>query len=240
MEPAPSTEHTTQQGAGQRGPTSVPCTARGKVSPRTMCVLTCGIAVRHQLPAERIVKERPGSRCRCHPSVPSAGRASAGNGTAMRIERLQKLRLRICRRSGEGRTLKRSHKPGLFTSIQVLCCARGRSCGSRGASRQPFQLCSETERYAASSAALFHLPERQLMQIPLQINSEHADLSQAARAAIEHEVERLEKCEYHVTGCRVAVAITFEWVRCRRSPRTSQMPSSGDRQTFSRWETRAR
>ena len=43
------------------------------------------------------------------------------------------------------------------------------------------------------------------MQIPLQINSEHADLSQAARAVIEHEVERLEKCEYHVTGCRVAV-----------------------------------
>jgi hypothetical protein len=43
------------------------------------------------------------------------------------------------------------------------------------------------------------------MQIPLQINSEHADLSQAARAAIEHEVERLEKCEHHITGCRVAV-----------------------------------
>src|SRR5271154_5859715 len=43
------------------------------------------------------------------------------------------------------------------------------------------------------------------MQIPLQMNSEHADLSQAARAAIEHEVERLEKCEHHITGCRVAV-----------------------------------
>jgi ribosome-associated translation inhibitor RaiA len=43
------------------------------------------------------------------------------------------------------------------------------------------------------------------MQIPLQINSEHADLSQAARAAIEQEVERLEKCEHHITGCRVAV-----------------------------------
>jgi ribosome-associated translation inhibitor RaiA len=43
------------------------------------------------------------------------------------------------------------------------------------------------------------------MQIPLQINSEHADLSQAARAAIEQEVERLEKWEHHITGCRVAV-----------------------------------
>jgi ribosome-associated translation inhibitor RaiA len=43
------------------------------------------------------------------------------------------------------------------------------------------------------------------MQIPLQINSEDADLSQAARAAIEHEVERLEKYEHHITGCRVAV-----------------------------------
>jgi ribosome-associated translation inhibitor RaiA len=53
--------------------------------------------------------------------------------------------------------------------------------------------------------ALFHLPERQLMQIPLQINSEHADLSQAARAAIEHEVERLGKCEHNIIGCRVAV-----------------------------------
>jgi ribosome-associated translation inhibitor RaiA len=43
------------------------------------------------------------------------------------------------------------------------------------------------------------------MQIPLQINSEHADLPQAARTAIEHEVERLERCEHHITGCRVAV-----------------------------------
>jgi ribosome-associated translation inhibitor RaiA len=52
---------------------------------------------------------------------------------------------------------------------------------------------------------MFHPPERQRVQIPLQINSEHADLSQAARAAIEHEVGRLEKCEHHITGCRVAV-----------------------------------
>ena len=43
------------------------------------------------------------------------------------------------------------------------------------------------------------------MQIPLQINPEHTDLSEAARAAIEREVERLEKCEHHITGCRVAV-----------------------------------
>jgi ribosome-associated translation inhibitor RaiA len=59
--------------------------------------------------------------------------------------------------------------------------------------------------YAMSSAELFRQPEGQLMQIPLQINTEHADLSQAARAAIEHEVERLEKCEHHIAGCRVAV-----------------------------------
>jgi ribosome-associated translation inhibitor RaiA len=52
---------------------------------------------------------------------------------------------------------------------------------------------------------MFHPPERQRVQIPLQINYEHADLSQAARAAIEHEVGRLEKCEHHITGCRVAV-----------------------------------
>jgi len=43
------------------------------------------------------------------------------------------------------------------------------------------------------------------MQIPLQINSEHADLSQAARTAIELEVQRLERSEHHITGCRVAV-----------------------------------
>ena len=43
------------------------------------------------------------------------------------------------------------------------------------------------------------------MQIPLQINSDHVDLSQAARTAIEHEVERLERSEHHITGCRVAV-----------------------------------
>jgi hypothetical protein len=39
----------------------------------------------------------------------------------------------------------------------------------------------------------------------LQISCEHADLSEAVRAAIEHEVERLEEYQHHITGCRVAV-----------------------------------
>ena len=43
------------------------------------------------------------------------------------------------------------------------------------------------------------------MQIPLQINCEHTDPSEAVRAAIEREAERLEKCAHHITGCRVAV-----------------------------------
>jgi len=43
------------------------------------------------------------------------------------------------------------------------------------------------------------------MQIPLQISYEHADLSEAVRAAIEHEVERLEEYQHNITGCRVAV-----------------------------------
>ena len=43
------------------------------------------------------------------------------------------------------------------------------------------------------------------MQIPLQINCEHTDLSEAVRAAIEREVERPEKCAHHITGWRVAV-----------------------------------
>jgi ribosome-associated translation inhibitor RaiA len=44
------------------------------------------------------------------------------------------------------------------------------------------------------------------MQIPLQINCEHTELSEAVRTAIEHEVGRLEAFEHHITGCRVAVA----------------------------------
>jgi cold shock CspA family protein len=43
------------------------------------------------------------------------------------------------------------------------------------------------------------------MQIPLQISFENAEPSEAVRAAIGHEVERLEKYRHHITGCRVAV-----------------------------------
>ena len=43
------------------------------------------------------------------------------------------------------------------------------------------------------------------MQIPLQISFENAEPSEAVRAAIEHEVERLEKYQHHIIGCRVAV-----------------------------------
>jgi ribosome-associated translation inhibitor RaiA len=43
------------------------------------------------------------------------------------------------------------------------------------------------------------------MQTPLQISSENAELSEAVRAAIEREVERLEQHQHHITGCRVAV-----------------------------------
>ena len=43
------------------------------------------------------------------------------------------------------------------------------------------------------------------MQIPLQISFENAEPSEAVRAAIGHEVERLEKYQHRITGCRVAV-----------------------------------
>src|SRR5436305_14571217 len=43
------------------------------------------------------------------------------------------------------------------------------------------------------------------MQIPLQISFENAEPSEAVRAAIGHEVERLEKYQRRITGCRVAV-----------------------------------
>jgi cold shock CspA family protein/ribosome-associated translation inhibitor RaiA len=43
------------------------------------------------------------------------------------------------------------------------------------------------------------------MQIPLQITFENAEPSEAVSVAIEHEVERLEKYQHHITGCRVAV-----------------------------------
>jgi ribosome-associated translation inhibitor RaiA len=44
-----------------------------------------------------------------------------------------------------------------------------------------------------------------IMQIPLQVTFEGCDPSEAARAAIEREVERLEKHNRHIIGCRVAV-----------------------------------
>jgi ribosome-associated translation inhibitor RaiA len=43
------------------------------------------------------------------------------------------------------------------------------------------------------------------MQIPLQVTFEGSDPSEAARAAIEREVEQLEKHNSHIIGCRVAV-----------------------------------
>jgi ribosome-associated translation inhibitor RaiA len=43
------------------------------------------------------------------------------------------------------------------------------------------------------------------MQIPLQVTFEGYDPSEATRAAIEREVERLEKHNRHIIGCRVAV-----------------------------------
>src|ERR1700677_1801504 len=43
------------------------------------------------------------------------------------------------------------------------------------------------------------------MQIPLQVTFEGSDSSEAVRAAIEREVERLEKHNRHIIGCRVAV-----------------------------------
>ena len=43
------------------------------------------------------------------------------------------------------------------------------------------------------------------MQIPLQITFENAEPSEAVSVAIQHEVERLEKYQHHITGRRVAV-----------------------------------
>src|SRR5256886_16876543 len=53
--------------------------------------------------------------------------------------------------------------------------------------------------------SLPRLLERLFMQIPLQISFENAEPSEAVRAAIGHEVERLEKYQHPITGCRVAV-----------------------------------
>jgi Sigma 54 modulation protein / S30EA ribosomal protein len=43
------------------------------------------------------------------------------------------------------------------------------------------------------------------MQIPLQLTFEGCEPSDTARAAIEREVERLEKRNSRIVGCRVAV-----------------------------------
>jgi|ERR1700722_8527108 ribosome-associated translation inhibitor RaiA len=43
------------------------------------------------------------------------------------------------------------------------------------------------------------------MQIPLQLTFEGTEPSEAVRAAIEHEVERLETHNRNIIGCRVAV-----------------------------------
>jgi ribosome-associated translation inhibitor RaiA len=43
------------------------------------------------------------------------------------------------------------------------------------------------------------------MQIPLQVTFEGTDPSEAVRATIAHEVERLEQHSHHIIGCRVAV-----------------------------------
>jgi ribosome-associated translation inhibitor RaiA len=44
-----------------------------------------------------------------------------------------------------------------------------------------------------------------VMQIPVQVTFEGAEPSEAVRSAIEREVERLEKHNHHIIGCRVAV-----------------------------------
>jgi ribosome-associated translation inhibitor RaiA len=43
------------------------------------------------------------------------------------------------------------------------------------------------------------------MQIPLQVSFEGTEPSDAVRAAIEREVERLETHNHHIVGCRVSV-----------------------------------
>jgi ribosome-associated translation inhibitor RaiA len=44
-----------------------------------------------------------------------------------------------------------------------------------------------------------------VMQIPLQVTFEGTDPSEAVRVAIGREVERLEKHNRHIIGCRVAI-----------------------------------
>ena len=46
---------------------------------------------------------------------------------------------------------------------------------------------------------------RIVMQIPLQLTFEGCEPSETVRAAIEHEVDRLEEHNRRIIGCRVAV-----------------------------------
>ena len=46
---------------------------------------------------------------------------------------------------------------------------------------------------------------RIVMQIPLQLTFEGREPSEAVRAAVEHEVDRLENHNQRIIGCRVAV-----------------------------------
>ena len=48
------------------------------------------------------------------------------------------------------------------------------------------------------------------MQMPLQLTFEGCEPSEAVRAAIEREVERLEKRNRRIVGCRVAVIAPSE------------------------------
>jgi hypothetical protein len=73
-------------------------------------------------------------------------------------------------------------------------------------------------RYDAKQMELVHVPERQFMQIPLQISCEHADLSE--RAAIEHEAERLEEYQHHITGCHQHLGDDSASREYRRQPPT--------------------
>ena len=43
------------------------------------------------------------------------------------------------------------------------------------------------------------------MQVPLEVTFEGAEPSKAVRAVIDHEVDRLEKHNHRIIGCRVAV-----------------------------------
>jgi hypothetical protein len=60
------------------------------------------------------------------------------------------------------RMLNRSHRPGLFTSIRLLCFARGRGSRSRGASRPPFKLLQRNKMPRCILGRIVHLPKGSL------------------------------------------------------------------------------